>query len=105
MEAGAQVIEWAVAAAAATVFLAPEALAFPYHVTIGNDHVYSERPIPPTIVPILARADALVAASPIAGPGYEHRIFLTDGSWRWHVLALASSDAFALSRPLGETIV
>ena len=93
------------AALAVTVVAAPEALAFPYHATVGGNAIYSDRPIPPAIDGVVARADALIAASPLAGPGYGHRIFLTDGGWRWRVLSFGTSGAFALTRPLGEAII
>lgn len=96
---------WSLAAAAATIVFAPEALAFPYVATVNGNHIYSDRPIPPAIGGILARADRLIAASAIAGAGYGHRIFLTDGGWRWRVLSVGTSDAFALTRPLSEAIV
>lgn len=94
-----------IAAALVTCTLAPEALAFPYRDTIGDTAVYAERPIPRGMHDVLLRSDALLRRSAIYGPGYGRRIFLTDGGWRWHVLAGQSSGAFAVSRPLLETIV
>ena len=96
---------WSFAAAAAVIVFAPEALAFPYHATVLGNTVYSDRPIPPAIDGVVARADALIAASPIAGPGYGRRIFLTDGGWRWLILSVGTSGAFALTRPLSEAII
>lgn len=96
---------WTLAAAAAVIVFAPEALAFPYHATVAGNAVYSDRPIPPAIGGILARADRLIAASPLAGPGYGHRVFLTDGGWRWRVLSVGAGDALALTRPLSEAII
>ena len=84
---------------------APEVLAFPYHRNIGDTDLYSERPIGGAIPQIIARSDALLRRSAIYGPGYGRRIFLTDGGWRWHVLAPGASDAFAISRPVTEPIV
>ncbi|MGY2735260.1 hypothetical protein [Sphingomonas sp. UYP23] len=88
-----------------TVVLAPEVLAFPHRQRIGDTAVYSEQALPATMPQLLARSDALLKKSAIHGAGYGRRIFLTDGGWRWRVLALQASGAFALSRGLGETIV
>ncbi len=96
---------WVFAAAVVTVALAPEALAFPYRAVIRGNAIYSDRPIPAAIDGVLVRADRLVAGSPLAGPGYGHRIFLTNGGWRWRVLSIGTSDAFALTRPLSEAII
>ena len=94
-----------VPAIALTIVFAPEALAFPYRATIDGNAIYSDRPIPPAIGAVLARADRLIAASAIYGPNYGHRVFLTDGGWRWRVLSIGASDAFALTRPLSEAII
>jgi hypothetical protein len=42
---------------------------------------------------------------PIALPHATQHTFLTDGGWRWSVLALTSRTAFAFSRAPFETIV
>jgi len=89
----------------ATATAAPQLLAWPYSAEIGRTLVYSERPIPAEMRRVLARSDALVARSPLAEPGLERRLFLTDGGWRWDLLALTSRGAFALRRPLRDAIV
>lgn len=89
----------------ATATAAPQLLAWPYTAEIGRTLVYSERPIPAEMRRVLARSDALVARSPLAEPGLERRLFLTDGGWRWDLLALTSRGAFALRRPLRDAIV
>jgi hypothetical protein len=88
-----------------TATAAPQLLAWPYSAEIGHTLVYSERPIPPQMRSVLARSDALVARSPLAEPGLERRLFLTDGGWRWDLLALTSRGAFALRRPWRDAIV
>ena len=88
-----------------TATAAPQLLAWPYNAQIGHILVYSERPIPPQIRSVLARADGLVARSPLAEPGLDRRLFLTDGGWRWEVLALTSPGAFALRRPFRDAII
>lgn len=83
---------------------APQLLAFPHHAEIGTTRVYSETPFrPDDMHRILARSDTLTAStgrSDAAGT----RIFLTDGGWRWTILALTSRGAFAYTRPI-STIV
>jgi hypothetical protein len=89
----------------AATTIAPQLLAFPYRAEIGRTIVYSETPIPPAMRAVLARSDALVARSPFAEPGRERRLFLTDGGWRWDLLALTSTGAFALRRPYRDAII
>ena len=89
----------------AVVIHAPAALAFPYKRAVGGFTVYAEQPIAPQIDQIVGRAEALAAASPLAVAGHGEQIFLTDGGWRWHLLALQSSGAFGVSRPLSSAVV
>lgn len=84
---------------------APAALAFPFQQRIGNTTIYAERPIAPEIGQVLARADRLLSASPIDVPGIRRQIVLTDGGWRWHVLALDNSGAIALRRPFSDVLL
>jgi len=96
----------AIALLEAAVIAAPEALAFPYAARVGGVAVRSEAPIDVTVLgPILTRADALVAASRLGDPVPQRRLFLTRGGWRWHLLSLTSHGAFALTRPLLDTLV
>jgi hypothetical protein len=88
-----------------TATAAPQTLAWPYSAEIGNTRVYSETPIPPAMRSVLARSDALVARSPLAERGMDRRLFLTQGGWRWELLALTSSGAFALRRPFRDAII
>ncbi|CAM3135773.1 hypothetical protein SPAN111604_05645 [Sphingomonas antarctica] len=100
--------QWAVASVVilgAVVIHAPVALAFPYKQSVGDVTVYAETPIAPQIVQVVHHAEALVAASPLADERHGGQVFLTDGGWRWHVLALQSSGAFALTRPLSVAVV
>lgn len=83
----------------------PAAFAFPYTATLGATTVYAERPIDPAIRLRLARADALVAASPLAVPNIPRRVVLTEGGWRWRVMALGYAGAIALRRPFGATLI
>jgi hypothetical protein len=84
---------------------APAALAFPYRQEIGNNIVYADRPIAPNMGAVLARADRLLAASPVDVPGIRRQIVLTDGGWRWRVLALTSGGAVALRRPFSDVLI
>jgi hypothetical protein len=88
-----------------TATAAPQTLAWPYSAEIGRTRIYSETPIPPQMRSVLARSDALLARSPLAGPGVDRRLFLTDGGWRWELLALTSQGAFALRRPYRDAII
>jgi hypothetical protein len=103
-----RIAQWAalfLVALIGTATAAPQLLAWPYSAEIGHTLIYSEAPIPPEMRAVLARSDALVARSPFAQPGLERRLFLTDGGWRWELLALTSRGAFALRRPLRDAIV
>lgn len=96
----------AAAIVAAAPVAAPQLLAFPYTARVGANRVWSERPlVQPALSAVLAEADRLDAASPLAQAPEGRRIFLTDGGWRWHWLALTSAGAFGLTRPIGEAIV
>jgi hypothetical protein len=88
-----------------TIAFAPEVLAFPYRAKIGDTIVYAEAPLPASMGAVLARSDTLLRTSAIYGPSYGRRIFLTNGGWRWHLLAAQTPGAFAFSRPLTEAIV
>lgn len=83
----------------------PSVLAFPYQQRIGNTIVRAETPIDPHIVVDLARADALLATSPIAQPDAPRELYLTNGGWRWSVLALTSWNSFAFGRPFSDAMV
>lgn len=94
------------ALAAAAPFMAPEVLAFPYQQDFGADRVWSTAPIPETrMAAILADANARTRLSPLARNDEGRRIFLTDGGWRWRVLALQSHFAFALTRAFREDLI
>ncbi|MEQ1547536.1 MAG: hypothetical protein ABL918_02685 [Chakrabartia sp.] len=89
----------------ALIFVAPQLLAWPHKVVVGDTSVYAEAPISSEINRVLARSDALLRRSTIYSTGYGKQIFLTDGGWRWKLLAFRSSGAFGLSRPLGSIII
>ena len=88
-----------------TVVSMPAALAFPYRAQIGRTTVLAEQPIEPAMVQVVARADRLVAASPLGLPDIARTVVLTDGGWRWRMLALGSWSAFGLRRPFRSTLV
>lgn len=103
-----RVVNWVVgvgAAVLATSAIAPEVLAFPHRQAIGDTVVYAEMPLPESLPGLLARSDRLLRSSGIYGPGYGRRIFLTDGGWRWQLLAVSARGAFGFSRPFTEAIV
>ena len=73
---------------------------------IGRHRVYSEAPIGTSIATVVAAADDKVAYSPIRDArASDQSLFLTKGGWRWNWLSMGQRDAFALSRPLVETVV
>lgn len=90
----------------ASPLVAPQLLAFPHKAHSGSSIVWSEKPIDPVFLDrIIARSEALVAASPIAREPEPRRIFLTDGGWRWSWLAATSRGSFALTRALTDPVV
>ena len=94
------------ALAVVSPLVAPEVLAFPYQQDFGADRVWSVAPIPrERMAAILTASNARVAASPLAKGAEGRRIFLTDGGWRWRVLALQSDYAFGLTRALREDMI
>jgi hypothetical protein len=89
----------------ASAVCAPQLLAFPYHVDVGSTRVYAEAPLDvASLRPVLARADTLLATSPIYWEPVGTRIFLTNGGWRWRVLALTSHDTLAFTRPSSDLV-
>lgn len=88
-----------------SVIAAPQLLAFPYYADIGETRVYSETPLTlASLRPVLARAEARVATSPIFEETVGTRIFLTNGGWRWRLLSLMSSGAVGLTRPWSDLV-
>ena len=84
----------------------PRLLAFPYEATVGADHIYSAKPVTAAqLRPLIGRANALVAASPIHDGSESRDIYLTDGGWRWTWLAGSSQGAFALTRPFSAAVI
>ncbi|MDQ3139260.1 MAG: hypothetical protein M3Q15_00845 [Pseudomonadota bacterium] len=92
----------AVALLVASPIAAPQLLAFPYHAQVGRHAVYGEAPISAQII---EQADELAAGSAIAERERDQPIFLTQGGWRWRWLGIGQWSAFAVSRPVVETIV
>lgn len=88
-----------------SVVAAPQLLAFPHVATIGATRVYAEAPIDRVaIAQVLQRADARVATSPLHAGPVGTRVFLTDGGWRWRLLALTASDTIGFTRPLSDVV-
>lgn len=84
---------------------APQLLAFPYYADIGETRIYSETPLNlASLRPVMARAEARVATSPIYKEPVGTRIFLTNGGWRWRLLALTTSDAVGFTRPVSDLV-
>ena len=83
----------------------PAALAFPHVERFGNTTVYSVAPIPDVMAERINRADALLAQSPLAEPGLRRTLVLTDGGWRWRVLAAGYWNVIALRRPFSSMLL
>ncbi len=93
-------------AVTASPLSAPRLLAFPYSVRVGADQVFSTVPLRrAALAPVLARANRLVHASPLAARDEGRAIFLTNGDWRWTWLAGTSAGAFALTRPFSSAVI
>ena len=92
--------------AAAVPLYAPQLLAFPYRSGIGPYQVWSEVPLDGAQVrAAFLLANARVKRSPLARASEPRRVFVTQGGWRWHWLAISSSGSLAITRPLGTAIV
>jgi hypothetical protein len=90
----------------ASPLLAPQLLAFPHYAEAGDSQVWSETPIDQAALEkVMARAETLVSASPIAREREPRRIFLTQGSWRWLWLANINRGTFALTRFAGQNLI
>jgi hypothetical protein len=90
----------------ASPLMAPQLLAFPYYAKAGDSQVWSETPIDQAALDrVMARAETLVSASPIARDHEPRRIFLTQGSWRWLWLANIHRGTFALTRLGGQNLI
>lgn len=103
-----RLLSWALAIGTAlvvSVTFAPQLLAWPYSAERGAIRIYSEAPIPPAIDRVMARSERLLAQSPVDDPAAPRQLYLTNGGWRWHLLALTSRGAFALRRPFQSGIV
>lgn len=85
---------------------APRVLAFPYYAASNGQRVWSETPIDgPALDRITARARALVNASPLSNGAESRDIYLTDGGWRWTLIAMQSRDSFGLTRAVNEAVI
>jgi hypothetical protein len=90
----------------ASPLVAPKLLAFPHYTEAGDSQIWSETPIDQAALEkVMARAETLVSASPIAQEREPRRIFLTDGSWRWLWLANIYRGTFALTRLGGQNLI
>lgn len=84
---------------------APQLLAFPHKAKIGATTVYAENPIDAQdMAKVLHRSDELLATTGLYRAPVGTRLFLTNGGWRWRLLALNNHMAFALIRPTSNII-
>lgn len=90
----------------ASPLFAPQLLAFPHYAEAGDSQIWSETPIDQAALEkVVALAETLVSASPIAQEREPRRIFLTEGSWRWLWLANIHRGTFALTRLGGQNLI
>jgi hypothetical protein len=86
-------------------FAAPSLLPWGWHGEIGRFDVYTMNPPGPRLTTELTHAQNLLATSPIDDTAVRPTLYLTDGGWRWRMLALANFKAFAVTRPaFGDTV-
>lgn len=83
----------------------PAALAFPHYREFGNTVVYATQPIPDAMSEHIARADTLLAESPINDPSINRTLVLTNGDWRWKIMAIGTWDAIALRRQFSNLLI
>lgn len=88
-----------------TILYCPAAFAFPHYARIGTTEIYSTEPIQPVLKERIARADRLLAQSPLHDPALQRTIVLTDGGWRWRLMALGYANTPALRRPFSATLL
>lgn len=87
------------------VVVAPQLLAFPHVADVAGTRVYAESPIDrAAMAQVLARADALLATSPLVREPVGTRVFLTDGGWRWRLVALTSGGSLGFTRPWSDMV-
>lgn len=98
-------IELAVLAVIVTILYTPAALAFPHYAEIGTTKVYSTEPILPVLEERIARADRLLATSPLNETGLRRTLVLTDGGWRWRVMAPGYWGTVAIRRPFSSLLI
>lgn len=98
-------VELGVIIAIITALYAPAALAFPHYAEIGTTKVYSTQPISPVLEDRIARADRLLAQSSLHEPGLRRTLVLTDGGWRWRVMAVGYSKTVAIRRPFSSLLI
>lgn len=83
----------------------PPILLWPHTKKIGPFQVYSDLPVDRRVELILVSSLQYRARSSIASPLHSQAVFLTDGGWRWKILSLQHSGAFAISTPFSENII
>lgn len=101
----ANAIPLGLAALIAIPLYVPAALAFPYYREFGNTAVYATQPIPDAMSAHIARANALLAQSPINDPSIKRTLVLTNGDWRWKIMAIGTWDAIALRRQFSNVLI
>ncbi|QZD95557.1 hypothetical protein [Qipengyuania gelatinilytica] len=86
--------------------MAPQLLAFPHSVETEIGTIHSEKPLDAAMVrESVQSVQARMSTTPLASTSESRPIFITDGGWRWHWLAVSSSGSLAITRPLNTAVV
>lgn len=81
----------------------PQLLAFPYRADVGTTRVYAESPLDVVALrKVLHRVDARLATSRLYNAPVGTRVFLTNGGWRWRLLALTNAGSLGFTRPVSD---
>jgi hypothetical protein len=87
------------------VRLVPQSLIWPYHEQIAGFEVFASEPISPQLVAMLESAKSRAWQRSGYAVPHGQKLFLSDGGWRWNLLALRSRRAFAINLPVIDAIV
>lgn len=89
----------------AGLLYAPWILCFPYEERIEGFTVRSEAPLSAPVRREIERAHDLLEANDLRAALSGTDVYLTEGGWRWRLLAWGSVSAFGFRRSFGRSIV
>lgn len=88
----------------ATAYASPGLAPWGWHGRIGQFEVYADQAPDPALSADIARAEMLLAASPIDDASARPTLYLTNGGWRWRFYG-ADSGGFAVTRLITPTSI